>query len=87
MKKTLDKQTLVAEMVSRVLSEDCLSFAQARTELANITGCRPDKSTLHRWHKKGVGGAKLDAVRISREFITSRQAITRFLVARNGGAT
>lgn len=80
--KTLVTKKLVEEMVARVLSEDCISFAQARNELGKITGRRPDRTTMHRWHRRGVAGAKLDAVRIGREFITSREAITRFIVAR-----
>lgn len=71
------------EVVARVLTEDVLSLSQARAEIAHITGVRPDKTTLIRWIQKGVGGAKLEAVRLGgRNIFTSSQAINRFIVAR-----
>ena len=77
------KSTDSAEIVSRILSEDVLTLSQARTKLAKVTGCRPDKSTLTRWIHKGVGGVKLEAVRIGgRNIFTSVQALTRFVEAR-----
>lgn len=72
-----------AEVVSRVLSENVLSLAQARTELANITGQRPDKATLTRWIHRGVGGVKLEAIRLGgRDIFTSTESLTRFIEAR-----
>ncbi len=65
-----------------ILTEDVLSVNDARAELAEITGRRPDISTMTRWIHRGVGGTKLEAVRIGRQLITSRQAITRFIAAR-----
>ena len=78
-------------VVARVLTEDVLTLAQARVELRQITGRRPDKATLTRWIHRGVGGTRLDAVRIGSQLITSRQALNRFVVARTqtsiGGAS
>lgn len=72
-----------AEVVSRILTEDVLSLSQARAELANITGQRPDKATMTRWIHKGVGGVKLEAIRLGgRDIFTSTQALTRFIEAR-----
>jgi hypothetical protein len=71
-----------SEVISRVLTEDVLTLSQARTELAAITGQRPDKATLTRWIHRGVGGHKLDAVRLGVQLLTSRQALTRFITAR-----
>lgn len=71
-----------AESVSRVLTEDVLTLAQARKELASITGKRPDKATLSRWIHRGCGGVKLDAIRLGMQLFTSRQALTRFIEAR-----
>ncbi len=68
--------------VSRVLTEDVLTMTAARSELARITGRRPDKATLTRWIHRGVGGVRLDAVRIGCQLLTSRQALTRFIEAR-----
>lgn len=74
------------EKVSQVLSEDVLTISQARIELSAVTGRRPDKATLTRWIHRGVGGVRLDAVRIGAQIITSRQAITRFIQARTSGS-
>lgn len=76
------KQTDASEVVARVLSEDVLTLAQARNELRQITGKRPDKATMTRWVHRGVGGVKLDSVRIGVQLLTSRQALHRFIVAR-----
>ncbi len=65
-----------------ILTEDVLSVNDARGEIAAITGKRPDISTMTRWIHRGVGGNKLEAVRIGRQLITSRQALTRFIAAR-----
>lgn len=74
----------VSECVRRVLAEDVLTLAEARAEIARSTGrrCRPDKATMHRWIHRGVDGIRLEAVRLGRQWFTSRQAITRFVEAR-----
>lgn len=77
-------------VVNRILAEDVLTLSDARKELAQITGKRPDKSTMARWIHRGVGGVKLEAVALGRGLFTSRQALTRFAEARTkkalGGA-
>lgn len=72
--------------VSRILTEDILTITDARKEIASITGQRPDLSTMTRWIHRGVGGTKLEAVRIGRQLITSRQAITRFIETRTANS-
>lgn len=71
-----------ATAVSRILTEDIVTITDARKEIASITGQRPDLSTMTRWVHRGVGGTKLEAIRIGRQLITSRQAITRFIEQR-----
>ena len=79
MTKTID----ASATVSRILTEQVLSLSQARSELANITGKRPDKATMTRWIHRGVGGTKLEAIRLGgRDLYTSLQALTRFIEAR-----
>ena len=68
--------------VQRVLTEDVLTLAQARYELYQITGKRPDKATMTRWIHRGVGGTHLEAIRVGCQLLTSRQALTRFIEAR-----
>lgn len=62
-----------------LLTEDLYSFSEAAKELPN----RPAASTVWRWHKRGLGGTKLQAVKIGSQLFTSRQAVTRFLRAIN----
>lgn len=73
---------LTESAVHRVLTEDVLTLKEARTELFRATGRRPDKATLTRWIHRGVGGVRLDAVRMGYQLLTSRQALTRFIEAR-----
>ena len=68
--------TTSSEVVSRVLSESVLSIAQARSEIAKITGRHPDKSSVIRWIK----ARKLDGVRLGRNWYTSTEALTRYVV-------
>lgn len=69
-------------VVGRVLTEDVLTLAEARAELAQITGRRPDKATVARWIHRGAGGIRLDAVRVGSQLLTSRQSLHRFIAAR-----
>ena len=43
------------QSVQRILSEDAISLADAQAELKPFLNKRPDKSTVVRWCKKGVG--------------------------------
>lgn len=76
------KETTSQKVVSQILTEDVLSLSDARKELASITGRRPDKATMARWIHRGVGGTKLEAVRLGVQLFTSRQALTRFIESR-----
>lgn len=77
------QQSDVNEVVRRVLSEDVRSLKEAAIELQAVTGIRPDKSSLTRWILRGCGGTRLEAVRIGRQWVTSSQAITRFIAQRS----
>jgi hypothetical protein len=72
-----------SEKVQRVLSEDVLTLRQAALEIQAATGLKPDKSSLTRWILRGIGGSKLEAVRIGRQWVTSSQAINRFISDRS----
>jgi hypothetical protein len=70
-------------VVSKILTEDVRTLAEARTELFRATGRRPDKTTMYRWCLRGVAGTKLEHVRLGNVILTSSQAITRFIEARS----
>jgi hypothetical protein len=67
---------------STILTEEIMTLKDARGEIAAITGKRPDLATLSRWIHRGVGGTRLEAVRVGRQLLTSKQALTRFIEAR-----
>lgn len=69
--------------VSRILTEDVMTLQDARREIASVTGRRPDKTTLYRWCLRGVGGTKLEHIRLGDRILTSRQALTRFIESRS----
>jgi hypothetical protein len=84
----MNKANETSQVVSRILTEDVLSISQARAEIKNITGVCPDKGTMTRWYRRGVGGVKLEVVCLgSRNIFTSTQAITRFIEARTKALT
>lgn len=71
-----------SDTVARVLTESVITIAQAREAIEEATGQRPDKSTIHRWIERGVGGTRLDAVRVGSATLTSTEAVNRFIIAR-----
>ncbi|TWU08386.1 DUF1580 domain-containing protein [Stieleria varia] len=64
----------------RILSEDAIPLSDVPSM---IPGRRPHVSTIWRWHRNGVRGVRLEAVRVGRSVITSKQAVTRFLIHLN----
>jgi hypothetical protein len=79
---SVSTQTITSSVTSKILTEDVLTLQDARKELGNITGRRPDKATVYRWTNRGVGGTKLESIRLGNQLLTSRQALTRFIEAR-----
>lgn len=69
-------------IVSRVLSEQVISIAEAQRELRKTINQQVDRSTIIRWINRGCGGVKLDGVKIGNQLVTSTQALTRFVIAR-----
>ena len=65
-----------------LLTEDVISLSQARNFLPEVGGKnRPHISTIWRWSLHGVGGVKLETVKIGSRIVTSKQAVTRFITA------
>lgn len=59
-------------------SETPLSLADAAKSLPPINGRRIHTSTLWRWMRRGVRGARLEHARLGRRVVTSREALARF---------
>lgn len=81
-------------MTIDLLREDAVSLTDARKNLIpKFTGKPVSAPTIYRWVAKGLrvrdgSRVKLEAIRIGREFITTKQAVHRFLgelTARAGG--
>jgi len=60
-----------------LLTEDIIQLREVPAELPR----RVDISTVWRWAERGVGGVKLETVRIGGKKMTSRQALSRFIAA------
>ena len=58
--------------------EELLTLTEASKALPAVDGKRPHISTLWRWCRVGLGGVKLEYVRLGRRICTSRQALGRF---------
>ena len=65
-----------------LLTEDLCSLPEAAKLLPN----RPHASSVWRWSKRGVGGVKLETLKIGSQVFTSAQAVTRFLIATQDAA-
>jgi len=59
--------------------EQVLSLRQATDSLPRLRqGRRVHISTVYRWISRGVGGVRLEAVKLGRTLVTSREALQRF---------
>lgn len=58
--------------------EHLLSFSDAVQSLPTVSGRRLAPSTLYRWARNGIGGIRLEYLRIGRCMVTSREALDRF---------
>ena len=56
-------------------THDLVSFKEAAAHLPG----RPSLATLHRWRLNGVGGVKLETVKVGGRRFVSRQALQRFI--------
>ena len=57
-----------------IFDETPLTFSAAARSLPG----RPHPSTIWRWHRVGVRGIRLEAVRLGGRYITSQEALDRF---------
>lgn len=55
-----------------------LDISSATERLAELTGVRVHRSTLYRWVTHGVGGIRLESVRLGGRVYSSEAAIRRF---------
>lgn len=66
-----------AEMIT--LEEEILSLKDARAFVPRVGERRhPDLSTLYRWAMRGIGGVRLETIRVGGVMCTSREALQRF---------
>jgi hypothetical protein len=61
-----------------ITTEAPLSFAAAGRAVSEIDGRPVAPSTIWRWATKGIGGTRLECIRIGRRMRTSRAALSRF---------
>jgi hypothetical protein len=75
--------TVLADLES---GEPPILLADLRDEpfMPRPKGRKLDKSVPFRWHKRGTGGIKLDAVKMPTGIATTRSACLRFFAALSG---
>lgn len=60
-------------------AEQVLTLAEAARSLPRLRrGRKVHVSTLYRWISRGVGGVRLEALKLGRTVVTSREALQRF---------
>lgn len=65
----------------RLAGERLMTFTEAVNHLPVVNGRRHAPSTLYRWCRYGINGARLQYVRVGRNMATSIEAIERFFAA------
>lgn len=67
------------------LDDDLIPLAKAARLLpADAQGRRVNPQTVWRWHRVGVSGVTLEAIKIGRRVFTSKAALDRFIRATSG---
>ena len=74
-------------MVIDLEHESVLTLKEAAKALPALRGRKIHLSTLYRWIERGVDGVRLEALRLGRTLVTSREALQRFAERRGTGAT
>lgn len=74
-------------LATRLLAENLVPLSDICRRLPPGAGGRPTHAaTVHRWVRRGVGGVHLEAVRLGGRWVTSDEALARFVAARTGAA-
>ena len=69
------------EKVEKLLSEELVPLSEAAFMLPHKA--RVNRATIYRWTLNGVGGVKLESVRVGSAIFTTKEAVTRFLARTN----
>src|SRR5262245_889697 len=65
--------------MNQLTTEPLSSLADLADSLPEPNGRKTSRSTVLRWVKRGVRGIKLEAVRLGNVWLSSREALQRFL--------
>lgn len=71
---------------NNLFAEDLIEVARAAADLADSSGRKPCLASLRRWAQRGCRGHRLETVFLGNRMMTSRQAVSRFISAINGGS-
>jgi hypothetical protein len=67
--------------MSDLLKETLLPLHDVAGLVPPGRGRRTHVSTVHRWVQRGVGGVRLEAIRVGGRWLSSREALGRFVAA------
>jgi hypothetical protein len=59
-------------------TEELLTLEEAKRVIPRRRGRRPSVPTLWRWCRKGIRGISLEYIRVGRNIVTSKEALSRF---------
>lgn len=60
------------------------TLGEAAKRIQEIDGKRPHPSTLFRWYDRGIGGVRLECIRVGRKLAVTEEALDKFF--REAGA-
>ena len=64
------------------IDDDLIAINDVPAILPRATGAKPlDRTTLHRWVRKGVSGVVLESIMVGSATFTTREALDRFFEA------
>lgn len=61
--------------------KECVISLSEAAAAVPLAGAKPHLSTIWRWCRKGIGGVRLEYLRVGRRIVTSREALGRFFQA------
>ena len=63
--------------------ENLIPIAETPLWLQERFGLTVDRTTIYRWHSRGVRGVKLETLQLGSKRFTSKEALERFIEATN----
>ena len=70
-------------LANALLGEALIGFGEVTRRFPKASGRGLHVATVHRWRKPGVAGVRLESLRVGGRWMTTLEAIDRFVTASN----